>query len=147
MSLSAHALPVASRDRALPQPALDCLFLLTVLTVTFHKLQWELAGSLTLSDVLTSVFLVLFAWDRFVRDDNRLTQTAVVALAFFVVFALVYLAGFYSLDTAQALAQWAKGMVKFVLHFGFLVTGVALLARRGIGFTGSRWPRSSAASD
>ena len=54
-----------------------------------------------------------------------------VALAFFVVFALVYLAGFYSLDTGQALAQWAKGMVKFVLHFGFLVTGVALLARAG----------------
>ena len=57
-----------------------------------------------------------------------------VALAFFVVFALVYLAGFYNLDTAQALAQWAKGMVKFVLHFGFLVAGVALLARRGIRF-------------
>ena len=57
-----------------------------------------------------------------------------VAFAFFVVFALVYLAGFYSLDTGQALAQWAKGMVKFVLHFGFLVTGVALLARRDLRF-------------
>ena len=53
------------------QPVLDGLFLLTILTVTFHKLQWELAGSLTLSDVLTSVFLVLFAWDRFERDDGR----------------------------------------------------------------------------
>ena len=113
---------------------LDGLFLLTILTVTFHKLQWELAGSLTLSDVLTSVFLVLFVWDRFVRNDGRFTRTALVAFAFLVVFALVYLAGFYSLDTGQSLAQWAKGMVKFVLHFGFLVTGVALLARRDLRF-------------
>ena len=34
----------------------------------------------------------------------------------------------------QALAQWAKGMVKFVLHFGFPVAGVAPFARRGIRF-------------
>jgi len=130
MSSPAVALRLASRDRVLVQPVLDGLFFATALTVTFHKLQWELAGSLTLSDVLTSVFLVLFAWDRLERADVRLTQTAVVTLALFIAFALVYLAGFYNLDTGQALAQWAKGMVKFVLHFGFLVTGVALLARR-----------------
>ena len=130
--MTSHALPlrVAPRERMLVQPVLDGLFFATVLTVTFHKLQWELAGSLTLSDVLTSVFLVLFAWDRLEHADVRLTQTAVVTLALFIAFALVYLAGFYNLDTGQALAQWAKGMVKFVLHFGFLVTGVALLARR-----------------
>ena len=56
-----------------------------------------------------------------------------IAFVFFLAFALVYLAGFYALDTSQALAQWAKGMVKFVLHFGFLVTGVAL-ARRSLAF-------------
>ena len=54
-----------ARERVLVQPVLDGLFLATIFTVTFHKLQWELAGSLTLSDVLTSIFLVLFAWDRF----------------------------------------------------------------------------------
>jgi hypothetical protein len=118
----------------LVRPLLDGLFLLTIFTVTFHKLQWELAGSLTLSDVLTSVFLVLFAWNRFEYGDDRLTRTAMVAFGFMLLFALVYLAGFYSLDTAESLAQWAKGMVKFVLHFGFLVTGIALLARRGIRF-------------
>ena len=121
-------------DRVLAQPFLDGLFLLTIFTVTFHKLQWELAGSLTLSDVLTSVFLVLFAWDRLERDDGGFTRTAMIAFLFLLLFALVYLAGFYSLDTGQALAQWAKGMVKFVLHFGFLVTGIALLARRGLRF-------------
>ena len=135
--MTSHAVDLSrgrARTRVLEQPVLDGLFLLTILTVTFHKIQWELAGSLTLSDVLTSVFLVLFAWDRFERDDGRLTRTAWVALVFFALFALVYLVGFYNLDTSQALAQWAKGMVKFVLHFGFLVAGVALLARRGLRF-------------
>ncbi|MGH3065282.1 MAG: hypothetical protein ACRDOF_03180, partial [Gaiellaceae bacterium] len=134
--MTTHALPVRATlgERVLVQPVLDGLFLATVLTVTFHKLQWELAGSLTLSDVLTSVFLVLFAWDRFEHGDARLTRTSAVAFGFLLAFALVYLAGFYNLDTAQALAQWSKGMVKFVLHFGFLVAGVALLARRGVRF-------------
>jgi O-antigen ligase len=135
MTSQALPLPAApSRERILAQPVLEGLFLVTIFTVTLHKLQWDLAGSLTLSDILTSVFLVLFAWDRFERNDVRLTRTAAVALAFMCAFALLYLAGFYTLDTAEALAQWAKGMVKFVLHFGFLVTGVALLARRGIRF-------------
>ena len=62
--MTSHALPAphaGQRERVLTQPALEGLFLMTIFTVTFHKLQWELAGSLTLSDVLTSVFLVLFA--------------------------------------------------------------------------------------
>src|ERR671917_610241 len=100
MTSHAASVPAAARDRVLLQPVLDGLFLATVLTVTYHKLQWELAGALTLSDVLTSVFLVLFAWDRLERADARLTRTAVVALGFFIAFALVYLAGFYNLDTA-----------------------------------------------
>ena len=134
--MTSHALPLraTARDRVLVQPVLDGLFLATIFTVTYHKLQWELAGALTLSDVLTSVFLVLFVWLRFEQDDSRMTRTSAVALAFFVAFALVYLTGFYSLDTGQALAQWAKGMVKFVLHFGFLVAAVALLARRSQRF-------------
>ena len=117
MIAHAAAVRVAPRERVLAQPVLDGLFLATVLTVTFHKLQWELAGSLTLSDVLTSVFLVVFCWDRLERGDRRLTRTALVALGFLLAFALVYLAGFYSLDTAQSLAQWAKGMVKFCLLY------------------------------
>jgi hypothetical protein len=134
--MTSHALPLETtrRERVLVQPVLDALFLATILTVTYHKLQWELAGSLTLSDVLTSVFLVVFVWDRLERADARLTRTSAVALGFMVAFAILYLAGFYSLDTGQALAQWAKGMVKYVLHFGFLVACVALLARRSRTF-------------
>jgi O-Antigen ligase len=134
MTSHAVSLQRTARDRVGLQAVLDGLFLATILTVTYHKLQWELAGALTLSDVLTSVFLALFLWDRLEQADARLTRTAAVALGFFVAFALVYLAGFYTLDTGQALAQWAKGMVKFVLHFGFLAAGVALLARRPARF-------------
>ncbi len=102
--MASQAIPLprsAVREAVIVAPVLDGLFLLTILTVTFHKLQWELAGSLTLSDILTSVFLVLFVWDRFERNDGRVPRAALVALAFFVVFALVYLAGFYGLDTAR----------------------------------------------
>ena len=99
----------SARERILAQPVLEGLFLLTIFTVTFHKLQWELAGSLTLSDVLTSVFLVLFAWDRFERNDGRFTRTAMVAFGFFCAFALLYLAGFYSLDTARRSRSGRRG--------------------------------------
>ena len=134
MTSAAVTLRDARGERVLAQPFLDGLFLLTAFMVTFHKLQWELAGSLTISDVLTSVFLLVFLWDRLERGDLRLTQTAWVALGFLVAFTLVYLAGYYNLDTAQSFDQWWKGFVKFGLHFGFVVAGVALLARRPLRF-------------
>jgi hypothetical protein len=134
--VTTHALPLgtAVRERVLVQPVIDGLFLATVLLVTFAKVHWELAADLSLADVLTAAFLVVFLWDRFERADARFTRTSVVALAFFAAFLLVYLAGFFNLDTEQALTQWTKGMVKFVLHFGFLVAGVTLLARRAERF-------------
>jgi len=78
--MTSHAVPLvrpAGRERVLVQPVLEGLFLLTILTVTYHKLQWELAGSLTLSDVLTSVFLVLFFWDRFEKATAALQASCV----------------------------------------------------------------------
>lgn len=114
--------------------ATDILFFATIFTVTFAKLQWELAGTLSLSDVLTALFLVAFAGSRIAAGDRRLAYGATIAAAFFAAFLLVYLIGFFNLDTEQALAQWAKGMVKFLLHFLFLVAGVAYLARRAERF-------------
>ena len=112
----------------------DALFLATIFTVTWAKLQWEIAGTLSLSDVLTALFLVAFAGSRIARSDRRLAYGASIAAAFFAAFLLVYLIGFFNLDTEQALAQWAKGMVKFLLHFLFVVAGVAYLARRAERF-------------
>jgi O-antigen ligase len=123
-----------TRERVLVQPAIDGLFLATILFVTFAKIHWELAADLSLADVLTAVFLVVFAWDRLERGDGRFTRTSMIAFAFFAAFLVVYLVGFFNLDTDQALTQWTKGMVKFVLHFGFLVAGVTLLARRAPRF-------------
>jgi O-antigen ligase len=123
--------PRAFADRA---PFVDALFFATVFTVTFAKLQWEVAGTMSFSDVVTFVFLVAFAINRAERFDGRFPRAAVVALAFFVAFLLVYLIGWFNLETAQSLAQWAKGMVKFLLHFLFLIAGIALIARRGMRF-------------
>ncbi len=133
----AHAhprLPAAARSVASGGRATDALLLATVLTVSFAKLQWNVAGALSLSDVLTAVFLVVFAAGRLERGDSRLTRAAAIAGLFFVAFLLVYLAGFFNVETQQALAQWAKGMVKFLLHFLFLVTALDYLARRGERF-------------
>jgi hypothetical protein len=130
--VTTHALvlrPLA-RERTLAQPALDGLFLATILVVSFAKIHWSLGADLSLADVLTAAFLVVFLWDRLERGDAGLTRTSVVALVFFAAFLLVYLVGYFNLDTQQALTQYGKGMVKFVLHLGFLVAGVTLLARR-----------------
>jgi O-antigen ligase len=134
MSAPALALPAAPRERVLAQPALDGLFLLTILLVSFAKVHWSFSVDLSLADILTALFLAAFVWDRIERGDGRLPRTSLVGLAFFGAFALVYLLGFFNLDTAEALSFWSKGMVKFLLHFGFLVAGVALLARRPVRF-------------
>ena len=115
-------------------PVVEGLFFATVFTVTFAKLQWEVAGTLSFSDVVTGLFLAAFVVHRLERLDRRLARAAVLTLAFFAAFLLVYLVGFFNLETAESLAQWAKGMVKFLLHFLFLVAGVALMARRGPRF-------------
>ena len=119
---------------ARPGPVVDALFFATVFTVTFAKLQWEVAGTLSLSDVLTGVFLVALAGTRIGTGDRRLAWGAAAAALFFAAFLLVYLVGFFNLETEQALAQWAKGMVKFLLHFLFLVAGIAYLVRRSERF-------------
>ena len=114
--------------------ATDALFFATIFTVTFAKLQWNVAGALSLSDVLTALFLVVFLWSRWERGDGKLARGAAIALLFFLAFLAVYLVGFFNLTTDEALAQWAKGMVKFLLHFLFLVAAVATLARRSERF-------------
>jgi O-antigen ligase len=114
--------------------ATDALFFATVFTVTFAKVHWGIAGDLSLSDVLTGLFLVGFAIRRLERWDGRFARPAGATFAFFVGFLLVYLVGFFNLGTTEALDQWAKGMVKFLLHFLFLVTATAMVVRRGERF-------------
>ena len=112
----------------------DVLFFATVATVTFAKVHWSFGSDLSLSDVLTALFLVAFGLARLERLDGRFTRSAAITFGFFLAFLAVYLIGFFNLETAPALAQWAKGMFKFVLHFLFLFAAVALVARRGERF-------------
>ena len=105
-----------------------------MLTVSFAKIQWQVAGTLSLSDVLTAFFLFGFAINRLERFDGRFARCTAVTFGFFLAFLLVYLIGFFNLDTNEALDQWVKGLVKWLLHFGFLVASVALVARRSERF-------------
>ena len=109
---------------------LELLFLATLACVTFEKLQWKVAGTVSLADVLTVLFLVAFGFSY----RERLPRTAAILLLFFALFLLVYLIGFYNLDTKQALDQFTKGIVKWLLHFLFLGAGAALLIRKGQSF-------------
>jgi O-antigen ligase len=110
------------------------LFLATVFSVTFEKVHWSVGGTLTLADVLTALFLASFLVDRVASGDWKLAHTALLALAFGLAFLAVYLVGFFNLDTTQGIAQFAKGLFKFGLHFGFLAAGVAYLIRHGRRF-------------
>jgi O-antigen ligase len=107
------------------------LLLATLFCVTWEKVQWNVAGAVGIADILTVLFLVAFAfeWGR-----PRFPRTTVTVLAIFAALLVVYLIGYFNIDTKQSLDQWGKGMVKFVIHFLFLGAGVAYLARRSTGF-------------
>jgi O-antigen ligase len=102
-------------------------FLSTLFCVTFEKVHWNFGGALGIADILTVLFLVAFAFEQ---RDRPIPRTAVSVLAFFAVFVLLYLLGFFNIQTQQGLDQFTKGMVKFVLHFLFLAAAVTYLARR-----------------
>jgi O-antigen ligase/polysaccharide polymerase Wzy-like membrane protein len=102
-------------------------FLATLFACTFEKVHWSFGGAVSLADVLAICFLVAFA----VLTRPRMPRTTVLLLAFFVAFVLVDLIGFYNLETSDALSQFVKGFIKFLIHFAFLAAAVAWLWRRG----------------
>ena len=126
MSAAAVALPrVVSRTRAT-----DFFFFATFFCVTFEKVHWNVAGTVGIADVTTILFLVAFA----LQSRGPSPRTTGILVAFFLAFMLVYLLGFFNLETKQALDQYVKGMVKFGLHFVFLACAVTYLVRRGQTF-------------
>ena len=108
----------------------DFFFFATFFCVTFEKVHWNVAGTVGIADVLTILFLAAFA----LESRGPSPRTTGILTGFFVAFMVVYLLGFYNLQTKQALDQYEKGMVKFVLHFVFLACAVTFLARRGERF-------------
>jgi O-antigen ligase len=110
------------------------LFLATLFCVTWEKVQWGFGVDVSISDLLTIVFLLSFALEWFARGERRFPRTTAIVLVIFAALLVIYLVGFFNIQTKDSLDQWLKGMVKFVLHFLFLAAGVAYLARRSRAF-------------
>jgi O-antigen ligase len=109
-------------------------FLAAVFCASFEKVHWNVAGSVFLADVTAVGFLVAFGLDRLGRRGGRVPRTAAVLLVFLAAFLLVYLIGFFNLETTQALDQFTKGIVKWLIHFAFLFAGVVYLIGRSLRF-------------
>src|SRR5205085_7576090 len=110
------------------------LFLATLFCVTWEKVQWGFGVDVSISDLLTILFLVSFALEWFARGERRFPRTTAIVLLIFAALLVIYLVGFFNIQTKDSLDQWLKGMVKFFLHFLFLAAGVAYLARRSRAF-------------
>ena len=110
--------------------AVSPLFLTAVFCATFEKVHWNAAGTIYLADLTTIAFLAVWGLDRFSRSGRRVTRTVAVLLLFLTAFLLVYLIGFFNLDTKQAADQFGKGIAKWLIHFVFLVVAVAYIAGR-----------------
>jgi O-antigen ligase len=112
-------------------PLVSTLFLTAVFCSTFEKVHWNVAGTVYLADITTIAFLAVWALDRAGRPMRRVVpRTGAVLLGFFAAFLLVYLIGFFNLDTTQAADQFGKGIVKWLIHFVFLIVAVAYIAGR-----------------
>jgi O-antigen ligase len=120
--------------RTRPSRLVEFLFLATVFTITFEKIHWETGVTVNLADVLATLFVTGYLAMRIADGDGWLPRTAFVATAFAGAFLVVYLTGYFNLETDQALAQYAKGLVKFGVHFAFLIAGVAYLSRHSQRF-------------
>jgi hypothetical protein len=103
-------------------------FLATLFVATFEKVHWNIAGNVSISDVLAILFLASLL---VTTKRPRVPLTTAVLLGFFALFLTVYLAGYFDLSDSDALGQWGKGLTKWVIHFAFLAAAVFWLSRRG----------------
>ena len=110
------------------------LFLATLFCLSFEKIQWELAGTIGLSGILAALFVLSFLAERATRPARGFPRTVALVLLFALAFLVVYLAGFFNIETDQAAAQFAKGLARFAITFAFAAAGVAYLARRPMRF-------------
>ena len=109
-------------------------FLATVFCATFEKISWNVAGNVSIADVLAIGFLVCFLAQEIARRDRRFVVTAGVIAFFGALFLAVYLAGYFDLESGQAVQQFWKGMIKWGIHILFLLFGVIYLSRRPPAF-------------
>ncbi len=72
-------------------------FLATLFSVSFEKIQWELAGTIGLAGILAVLFVACFALERLGEWPQRIHRTVAIVLLFAAAFLVVYLAGFYNI--------------------------------------------------
>jgi O-antigen ligase len=106
------------------------LFFATLFVATFEKVHWNFAGQIGINDITTILFLIAYV----ATERRPLPRTSAIVLGFFAALGLVYLAGYWNIETTQGLDQFAKGMTKFVIHWAFVVAAVGYLAQRGERF-------------
>ncbi len=126
------ALPAGAVERTWNRTRVaDALLLANVFTITWAQVRWAAGGAdVNISDVTAAVFLVAYAATCAGRADWRFPRSVGVLLLFFALFSIVYLMAFFNLETLADRELFAKGIVKFALHFLFLVCAVAHLAER-----------------
>jgi hypothetical protein len=110
------------------------LFLATLFCLSFEKIQWELAGTIGLSGILAALFVLAFGAERLSAASRGFPRTVAIILLFGLTFLLVYLAGFFNIETDQAAELYAKGLARFAITFAFAAAGVAYLARKPMQF-------------
>ncbi|MGH3008112.1 MAG: O-antigen ligase family protein [Gaiellaceae bacterium] len=131
--MTAAAIPVSrARPRSLERITTG-LFFTSLFVSTFEKVHWSFAGQIGVNDVATILFVLAFLVNEREREEP-FPRTSAIVLGFFAAFALVYLAGYWDLQTKQGLDQFVKGMVKFAIHWSFIVAAIACLWRRGPAF-------------
>ena len=110
------------------------LFLATIFCVTFEKVHWNVAGTVSLADILAIGFLLMWMLERLALRDRWLSKTSAVVACFGLAFLLVYLLGYFDIHTGDGVGQFGKGIFKWAIHILFLLAGVSYLARRSERF-------------
>jgi O-antigen ligase len=131
--MTAAALTAGPRVAAVPRTQeriVTGLFFGSLFVATFEKVHWNFGGQLGINDVVTILFLIAYV----TTERRPLPRTSAIVLAFFAAFALVYLSGYWNIETKQGLDQFVKGMVKFVIHWAFMVAAIGYLVQRGERF-------------
>src|SRR5262249_35421291 len=103
------------------------LFFATIFCVTFEKVRWNIAGNVSIADMLALAFLVLWALERLATHDRRLVRTSAIVFCFGLAFMLTFLLGYFSIDTADGTGQFWKGFFKWAIHIAFLIAAVTYL--------------------
>ena len=111
---------------------LEALLFVTAFCITFAKIRIQVAGDLNffLSDLTALAFVVGFLGHRISRRDWVVSRTVATAAGFFLAFLIVYLVGFFNLQTEVDRDLFLKGITKWGINYALLLCAVAYLERR-----------------